>query len=116
MGALLQPMERAFPGKMIQGTFADSFGAHIVEVALVPGAEEPGARQRLPAGLCEQPPDRFEGAGGGGGVCAHDRRSIGIRGECATPGRFGRVAGLPAATRAPAPALTASEAGAMVRP
>ena len=22
MGALLQPMERAFPGKMIQGTFA----------------------------------------------------------------------------------------------
>ena len=44
MGALLQPMERAFPGKMIQGTLADSFGAHIVQVALVPGAEEPGAR------------------------------------------------------------------------
>ena len=44
MGALLQPMERTFPGKMIQGTLADSFGAHIVQVALVPGAEEPGAR------------------------------------------------------------------------
>ena len=55
MGALLQPMERAFPGKMIQGAFADSFGAHIVEVALVPGAEEPGARPQGVEKQCDVP-------------------------------------------------------------